>query len=94
MNNHTPGPWKIAHERSDDEEVSPWGCVEVADKRWITIEGRSGDEALANAQLISAAPELLAACEEVLEQCSHDFHFNELYEQAQAAIAKAEGGEM
>lgn len=65
MNKHTPGPWFIR---------GPWGetgfhvasgkkgmCFHVAG-----CEGRPGDENNANARLIAAAPDLLAACKYTL----------------------------
>ena len=57
---HTPGPWK--REACED---SPWGIVRIAPHRFITIQGRSWQEAEANASLIAAAPELLAALEAI-----------------------------
>jgi len=79
-NGHTPGPWSI-----DKEE------------RWVIHEpeGKSGtlvvpeiylddDEAIANARLIAAAPELLEALECLLK-AGHD----DVRAMALAAIAKA-----
>lgn len=53
MSNHTPGPWK-----ADDLRVM-WGGYFVADCDGKGDIGRK-NESRANAQLIAAAPELLA----------------------------------
>jgi len=56
---HTPGPWKIV-----EDPDTTWGRVEVADDRFILVEGRSEEEAAANVNLCCAAPELLEALKE------------------------------
>lgn len=83
---HTPGPWTYYHT----------GWLVYAGKL-IADCGRSGelspDEMRANANLIAAAPDLLAALKRLLsatEQNLGDIHDAE--EQARAAIAKATGG--
>ena len=53
MAQHTPGPWTVYH---DDEGVE----IRANDDLMGTII--NGKEMDANAQLIEAAPELLAAC--------------------------------
>jgi hypothetical protein len=52
---YTPAPLEV---NKDD-----WGnhFVEVADHRFITVEGRTAQEAEANARLIACAPEMLEA---------------------------------
>lgn len=59
MSAHTPGPWRI-------DKLGPW--VEADDR----VEGSVADcdvgrweeaQRIANARLIAAAPDLLAACE-------------------------------
>lgn len=86
---HTPGPWFVA----------PSGTT-VHDKRvWFDEHGaRCGDtpnicidaETPANARLIAAAPDLLAALKFVLS--AHGEQLDAAFAQAQDAIAKAEGG--
>ena len=86
---HTPGPWTIEGTRDSDEfwVVKDEGPVcEISQ----TFGYPDADEA--NARLIAAAPDLLAALQEWtsmavnsgLEGC------DEILEQAEAAIAKAE----
>jgi hypothetical protein len=49
------------------------------------------DEAMANASLISAAPDLLEALEAVVEWLEQGDHEGKLHTMATAAIAKAKG---
>lgn len=60
MSKHTPGPWTvrghaIEHDFPETDETMVVGYVED--------NGPSGPEAAANARLIAAAPDLLAALE-------------------------------
>ena len=76
---HTPGPWAIDIDRAI---VAPNGISSVAQIfSWVGEE-----EADANARLIAAAPDLLAA----LKECrAHGFYSVEHL--VDAAIEKAEG---
>ena len=83
MEQHTPGPWKRDgwHIRGVDNsivaEVIPWdasGC-------------RQEDHA--NVKLITAAPDLLAACQAALEEVQHFSHGT--VKQLADAILKAKG---
>lgn len=57
---HTPGPWNVEH---DTEIIAAEGKrIAEADTRSINFVN---GEANANASLIAAAPDLLAACEAV-----------------------------
>ena len=89
---YTPGPWKIASTVSA-HYIESEGC-EVARVDLIgapEVRVLSDNVDLANARLIAAAPDLLAALQEWtsmavnsgLEGC------DEILEQAEAAIAKA-----
>lgn len=83
MTAHTPGPWNL--------QIVPWGedfdlkivskGVVLATMNKTALENNAD----ANARLIAAAPELLAACIEALDWtlCT------EVREQLTAAIAKA-----
>ena len=65
---HTPGPWMATDNRQDDETINvhTWDgetgllIAEIAHKRIIE------SEALANARLIAAAPDLLVACQKLV----------------------------
>ena len=93
---HTPGPWAVD---PDDRPGMEWNNHIVQQARpnfaicFMTRSGkRDNSEAEANARLIAAAPELLAACEAAL----NDRMFKELPEVATLlinAIAKARGDE-
>ena len=59
---HTPGPWEYIGQTCQDESdtISGW-FVKVASHRHISVEGRTRQEAEANARLIAAAPDMLEA---------------------------------
>lgn len=100
--NHTPGPWvsdnrigqwmsghspacRVAHEESH----GMWAPVAMCTNQTI-----GDDQAIANAQLIAAAPDLLAACELALEEArerDEDMGAN-CWPMMRAAIAKAKVG--
>lgn len=95
MKTHTPGPW--AYDKDSNEIFS---CNEAHGCGWVAlVKGNDSngqplpeEERQANAKLIAAAPELLAACKELFMQmrregCGHQ----QMLDRALAAIAKAEG---
>jgi hypothetical protein len=89
----TPGPWGVvdlgdAHfvETNHRYAVSGGLCGRVA-----KVEGM-GDEYLANARLIAAAPELLAACQAMIRRIDNvgdDQDLMAVRKQMKDAIAKA-----
>lgn len=83
--NHTPGPW-IA--QPDKDSLGGWA---------IGVKGKAIDEIAVcderNARLIAAAPDLLAALQEVVDAADAD-GWNQLdatLKKQRAAIAKATG---
>lgn len=102
MSKHTPGPWNIAQESIDKE----WHIVTASGGRIMAnVHIEAGNEMdAANARLIAAAPDLLAACKDVARQANmnidaddpDNWHLAEITRSAVelvfAAIAKAEGG--
>lgn len=99
---HTPGPWRFANgDRFNGGWQEPSECqyLVLAEKETIIASFWDshgwGDEAKANAHLIAAAPELLAACRlalKVLEQSG--MITRELLDadrELRDAIAKADG---
>lgn len=94
----TPGPW-IAHKYPTKRGYG--FVIQSEEHRGISIAslspGISTDRiepiAEANARLIAAAPDLLAALEELLESQRGDWPLRqaEAKQQARAAIAKAKG---
>jgi hypothetical protein len=94
MSKHTPGSWTIRREPSSRgrgfhrtvvRDGFTWPIAEVS-----TAAGGQVDIAEANARLIAAAPELLAALEDI--QANADGG-TLIYTIATAAIAKARGEE-
>lgn len=83
---HTPGPWRL-HEVDDTRVMG-------ADGSWVADMGGDYDDALdwprmeANARLIAAAPDMLAAMKAI---CSDFAQQHPLIIDGLAAIAKAEG---
>ena len=101
MSEHTPGPW-VTEEHLDHIISIETGEDQIYDRKDIAQVGFEPNDRLtaeANARLISAAPELLAAMEMLIERepaiisaalmsginLSHRFNF------ARAAVAKAKG---
>ena len=101
---HTPGPWRVSKGRS-----VVWvkaGHQNVAGAYMGSYPARCGEQDLANARLIAAAPELLDAAINALDYKSLDECLNESknpnevwgirFEHLKAlrtAIAKATGGQ-
>lgn len=106
MTKHTPGPWRIG-------KTSGWSGTEVKaiasvawcakassySSSWGESQEISADEALANAHLIAAAPDLLAACEACMtllvryenKSIAPEVGTGAAINAAHAAIAKARG---
>lgn len=100
MNKHTPGPWSFKAYPEDHDCLVPSLSVWVSADGWEqfahvatgnNIDGND-PEGIANARLISAAPDLLAALQTL---CSmRDMSSDQLtaaWDAARAAIAKATG---
>lgn len=115
MNKHTPGPWNVLFDDTGGP-FTGWPSVEASDELDCSIVHRAGfkqeywgdlsqREAIANARLIAAAPDLLDALESVWLWMENQadgqskgghatFDLMMLREQrdiARAAIAKATG---
>jgi hypothetical protein len=97
MSEHTPGPWVV-----DDNREGREGLVTVygADGSAVTCTGDMEDctaRDLADARLIAAAPDLLAAIESEAVRRAYDAGLGAseweafLWPEARAAIAKARG---
>ena len=86
---HTPGPWHISSDdplavRAEDGDGDDWEVANAVD-----YCGFPEIQSKANARLIAAAPDLLAALERLAE--SPMFLAIEGHAEATAAIAKAKG---
>jgi len=101
MSKHTPGPWTVHHFLDNDGMANcPQDCgiyeIEEANETIVghQRDGNHGEaiiEAEANAKLIAAAPDLLAACKRLLEEVSDPRIWGRYVDRARAAIAKAKG---
>ena len=98
---HTPGPWVASRDTYRDrahrrDAVAAWVERREADDLWI-VEAGDGSSVLvggeANARLIAAAPDLLAACEAALRafEDMEDRAPIEECRQLRAAIARTRG---
>jgi hypothetical protein len=104
MSTHTPAPWvlKIRPGHHDDNvtvaEIEVNGKYRGGIARLQSaehIDGIAKDELIANARLIAAAPDMLAALKEISEVGIHEIHdwqaiAERMQSSALAAIAKAE----
>jgi hypothetical protein len=95
---HTKGPWhysdetrRVYHVDKNTGEEPPICEMDVND--WNAIE--SSDEVDANARLIAAAPDLLAALDALGQACANEwgprFRESTVGKKALAALAKARG---
>ena len=90
---HTPGPWRVKHKAKLGWAgvLTQEGDI-IAD---IVVDGqdfRDPEQALDDARLIAAAPDLLEACERLLRWAGWP-HAEKDIELARAAIARAKGME-
>ena len=85
---HTQGPWAIT-----DDFIGVYDqqgrCVADMDSEGAPEIGY--DESLANARLIAAAPDMLAALEDAVEALTEARYYPSELERFRAAIAKAKG---
>jgi hypothetical protein len=96
MSKHTPGPWKAVIRSNQSGVRNCFVTNEAHTKRFFQAPGDRGvvEADVANAHLIAAAPDLLAALRNITEcaEAGDDGCNMDLWiEQARAAIAKAEG---
>ena len=97
---HTPGPWRLENNIHYGWKTNPYsintrkpGVHSVAIANIPAKQTISRDEALANARLISAAPELLDVLQTFPQSMDWtDEQLMEWNDRARAAIAKATGG--
>jgi len=83
---HTKGPWLAAARPSS---FVGWPVVSPSDMGRSVCNVTTGhDQSEANARLIAAAPDLLAACQSWLEEVEGTYPFESLAP-TRAAIAKA-----
>lgn len=85
---HTPGPWKavgrdVLSMHASPRSSGPLVCV---------VDDNDDDRWPADSALIAAAPDLLAACERLLDAVERGDHKAKAVDAARAAIARAKGG--
>lgn len=87
---HTPGPWVFVLGGTGD---FPTWSVRMGDLGYLQLPGVAGMGTMdANARLIAAAPDMLAALRRCAQRMLADEGVNSpIYRQAKAAIDKAEG---
>lgn len=93
MNKFTPGPW-IAEQRDTRSVVlaAKGRCLLADCPQWSNRDDRPrAAEAFANAKLFAAAPDLLDALSEIINDGGKFVITHETHRKARAAIAKARG---
>lgn len=97
MSEHTPGPWHANRKRAHQDFIEvihnndAKGAASLVLAR-VTCRRGWWDEQHANASLIAAAPELLAAlCRAIDAGIGSDGDYPSAADEARAAIAKATG---
>ena len=98
MTQHTPGPWTLRRLEPDPHGIIMIGGWEIWTRIYDVVAGTLGVAPIRNeadARLIAAAPDLLAALEATVEYGLRQMRADrpgvapDWLEQAQAAIAKA-----
>lgn len=87
----TPGPWVVSDKVCALADTR-YLVVLAPDRRWVSLVMEDDGICEADARLIAAAPELLAACQEFVRKVdAGEARSNVSYGQMKAAIAKALG---
>jgi hypothetical protein len=87
MPDWTPGPWEVFRFGPGLEVKTIYGCSGMDRSQFIPAVVMPGVNAEANARLIAAAPDLLAACELALPHLVNE----PAADAVRAAIAQARG---
>lgn len=89
---HTPGPWWRALGADGVYEVGAGDEVLArVQRREVSFGFKAGGSDEANARLIAAAPELLAALEDLIAPYNMSEDYQAKIDRARAAIKKAKG---
>lgn len=89
---HTPGPWRV--DKRGEVSVQGPDSFMVADCEILSIRPNAptGERCRANARLIAAAPDMLAALRDIVLFCEeHIPRTSRAITRARSAISKAEG---
>jgi hypothetical protein len=86
---HTPGPWEVR----DKFYIGRAGRMSLAEVKSGDVPAEDVEQHMANARLIAAAPDLLAACKAAAMKLAHSplDRISVAFEMLEAAIAKATG---
>ncbi len=93
MSKHTPGPWRAWHDSYGRFQIIAGGLPLDPER-----DGAQPGEGAANAALIAAAPDLLAALEQIVNldlgcaSLEDKREADAIFASAREAIAKANGG--
>ena len=93
MSKHTPGPWIVYHDGPSRPIILCGDNSMLSISRWIDGKFTTYENEEADAQLIAASPDLLAACKMALADSSpdsDDFRPQTIWA-LEEAIEKAEG---
>lgn len=88
MSGHTPGPWDWLARGANAGGGHHLYIIDATNRKIAALWGKA-EEKEANAQLVAAAPDMLAALKVVAENWCNDF--TDEWPVIEAAIAKAEG---
>ena len=92
MSKWTPGPWTANKPTRDNGRAEVHaGCMLVAQAFNWMLDAEGDEQCWADARLIAAAPDLLEALKAAEPYLRHANVAYNVYVQARAAIAKAEG---
>lgn len=101
MSKHTPGPWRHVIAKLPVDGAFDYAIRDADGELIAEVFGRTSTTnyppAEANARLMAAAPELLAALVGILEIGKRDMSnqkYDGYFDSARAAVAKAEGREL
>lgn len=89
---HTPGPWEVS--KNGVYVVSRFAHFNICRIKSELHDDSITEISTANARLIAAAPDLLAALRDMLNNFGGNDNETPFIVQARAAIAKAEGKEL
>lgn len=91
---HTPGPWEVSPDNAGSQyTITGVGSLEKAPTVAYVVRAKhiASDTVQANARLIAAAPDLLAALQDILT--IKDILGSGRQLRVEAAVAKATGGQ-
>ena len=91
---HTPGPWHVEQQNEGRPLIRSEDGTEICEVIGETFDEYAEEEREATAQLIAAAPELLAALVDLVRSVNCSDRSSWLHdeaEKARAAIVKAQG---